>query len=174
MTRKDFQRQARTAYDSGRLILSAHRLDAAGTPVPVPDKTFSHLIVESIQEPDSEMAQVALSSDAPKLYGFGRTHRVFTIQGKLLDTDLDKTISPEQRFNEYNNDWNGHSFSDLQDFYKEFGSLAVCAKQRRVVRMLYARRSLYGGINALNVSTSSGQPNCYDVSMSFFVTREFT
>jgi hypothetical protein len=173
MAREDFQKQSRTSYDSGRLILSSHRLDAAGTPVPVPDKTFSHLLADAVQEPDSEVAQVALSSDAPKLYGFGRAHRVFTIQGKILDSDLDKTIAPSDRFNEYNNNWNGHSFTDLQDFYNEYGSLAVCAKQRRVVRMLYARRGLYGAINALNVSTTSGQPNCYDVSMSFFVTREF-
>ena len=174
MAREDFQKQARTAYDSNRLVLTSHRIDAAGTPMPVPERTFSHLLVTSIQEPDAEIAQVALSSDAPKLYGFGRAHRVFTVQGKILDSDLDKSVSPAGGATASNPDWDGHSFSSLQDFYKDFASLAVCASERRIVRMSYTRRSLYGAINALSVSTSATEPNCYEVNLSFFVTREFT
>lgn len=173
MVRENFQNQSRTAYDSNRLILSSHRLDAAGTPVPVPDRTFNHLLVTAIQEPDTELAQIALSSDAAKLYGFGRTHRVFNVQGKILDTDLDKSISPKQVSNEYSSDWDGHSYSSLQDFYTSYASLAVCAKERRVVRMTYAQKTLYGSINLLNVTTTANEPNCYEVGLSFFVTREF-
>lgn len=167
----DFQAQSRTRYDDQRLLLTSHRMDAAGTPIPAPDRTFNHFILTAVQEPDSEIAQVALSSDAPKLYGFGRAHKVFTFQGKILDTNLDKTLESRSG-SQFGMTYTGHSYADLQQFYSDFGSLSVCARTRRLVRVVYAGKILYGAINALNITTASAEPNCYEVTMSIFVVRE--
>ena len=172
MTRKrDFQEQGQTLYDDIRLSLTNHQLDAAGTPEPVHRSRFNHMLLSAVNEPDAEIAQVVLSSDAAKLYGFGREHKIYNFSGKILDTNLDKSFSsPASGSMTYT----GHSYTDIRKFYEDFGSIAACAQTRSLVKVTYPAKTLYGGLVDLNVTALAAMPHCYEVAFSLLVTREFT
>jgi len=168
---KLFQSQGQTLYDDIRLSLTSHRIDSAGSPEPVAQSSFNHLLLSSVSEPDVEIAQVLLSSDAPKLYGFGREHKVYLFQGKILDTNLDKSFTSSEAGADT---FTGHSYTNLRKFYEDFGSIAACAQTRSLLKVTYPSKALYGGIVDLNVQAMSAMPHCYEISFSLFVTREYT
>lgn len=172
MTRdKLFQAQAQTLYDDVRLSLTSHRIDSAGTPEPVVASSFNHLLLAAVSEPDMEIAQVVLSSDAPKLYGFGREHKIYSFQGKILDTDLDKSFTS---YEEGANTYTGRSYTDLRKFYEDFGSIAACAQTRSLLKVTYPSKALYGGMVDLNVQAAAAMPHCYEIAFNLYVVREYT
>lgn len=158
-----------TLYQDARANLVVYKLDRAGAlDVTNPVTFFKELLLQSSQESDSEKTQVALGSDAPKLYAFGRQHRFFVYQATLIDTQLDRDITVDTATGP--SVWTGAAYSQLQDFFNEHASLYACAANRTLVQLTYNSRRLYGAMNQLTVSTDAMQPFKYDVQFSFYAT----
>jgi len=170
-----FHRAGAELYDDVRANMTVFARDVSGAlDITTPVADFKQLMLQSSQESDTERTQIALGSDAPKLYAFGRQHRFFVYQAFILDTNLDTDI--EVRGDSgvpgvgVSSVWTGDSYNELQDFYRNFASLHACARNRYLVKFSYNGKQLYGAINQLTVSADSTQPNKYDVQFSFYCT----
>lgn len=168
MTReKDFQSSAQTIYENERASFVVYPIDRTGAiDLSRPVASYNQVLVQSVQEQDSERTQIALSSDAAKLYSFGRQHRFFNFQGTLLDTNM-------KGFLETNpiSIWTGRSYTEWASFYENFANLSTCAKNRYLVQLTYPSKRLFGAINQMSASTDAAQPNRYDLVFSFYVTH---
>ena len=176
MTTRDsgFHRSATELYDDVRANFVVYEVDNSGAiNVAEPVASFKQLMLQSSQESDSEKTQIALASDAPKLYSFGRQHRFFVYQAFILDTKIDNpievtsTVAPGLSTT---SEWSGQSYFELQDFYLSFAGLHACARNRFIVMFTYNGKRLYGAIDQLTASTDATQPNKYDVQFSFYAT----
>ncbi len=154
-------------HEDAAAILEVFRVNYKGVlNTSVPIASFSQIQLKSTQEQDTEKTQIALSSDAPKLYTFGRQHRIFNYQAFIGDTNLSSDIEIPAN----NSVWTGRSYSEWQDFYDNFAKLSVCAERRYVVQLTYANKRILGAINMMAVSGYADQPHIYDVVFSFYAT----
>ena len=162
-----FHGSATILYNDVRADLTVFQLDRTGAVnVNSPVRSFNQILLQSAQEQDGEVTQTILSSDAPKIYSFGRAHRFFTYQAVLLDTNLDEPIDLGPRTSP--NPWSGNSLTEWTDFYTNFARLSKCAQNRYIVRLQYANKDLYGSINQMTISGESTTPHKYDTVFSFY------
>jgi len=170
MTRyNNFHAALATPYDSERMVMTVYKLDrTGGINTSQSIARYDELLLQSSQEQDSEKVQIALASDAAKLYAFGAQHKFYIYQAELLDTELEKSVSVRDRKNITS--WTGKGYNMWQDFY-EIGRLHSCAKNRYVVELTYLTRRMYGAIIQMSASTDSGQPHKYSVTFSFLATH---
>lgn len=171
MTTRDttFNSSAQTLYEDVQGLFSVHRLNRQGVlDISNSVATFRQLQLRSAQEQDTEQTQIALSSDAPKLYAFGRQHRVFNYQAFLADSAIEKELTLGRGVNQ--SVWTGESYSEWQDFYENYARLSVCAANRWAVRFSYAGTIVTGAINMMAVTAFSQQPHIYDVAFSMYAT----
>lgn len=154
-----------TLYEDGeRAGLNILQRDADGDLITVGAvATFSDLILSRVDERDGERTQTVLA-DNPKLYAFGRDHRVYGVSAVLLDTDLDHTIRIGTK------EWTGRTASEWREFYEKYAALHVCAKNRYMVQFIYARRVLYGAITDMQLSRLSVKPNEVELLFNFYVS----
>ena len=167
----DFLGSSQTLYDNERTVLSTFPVDRTGAiNNTIPVFVFADFQVQSVQETDNEKTQIALSSDEPKLYAFGRHHRFYTFQGVLLDTNLNRDIRVET--DTFSKSWTGNLLSEWQDYYDNYAKLSVCADKRYLVQLTYVSKKLLGAINQMSITADASQPNKYDLVFSFYVTHE--
>jgi len=154
-----------TLFEDGeRANLNVLQRDADGELVVVGAiASFSDLILARVDERDFERVQTILS-DNPKLYAFGRDHRIYGASAVLLDTDLTDTIEIG------NKKWTGRSAAEWREFYKKYASLHVCAQSRYMIQFSYARRVLYGAIVDMQLSSLSMKPNEVELLFNFYVS----
>jgi hypothetical protein len=160
-----------TLYEDVRTVFDVYRLNQSGSlDINTSLASFDQFILQSAQQQDSEKVQIALASDAPKLYAFGRQHRFYTYQGILIDSDLENQI--ELQAGPITSIWTGDTYNEWQSFYDNFAKLSVCADERYLVELKYASKIVYGAINQMTVSANAVSPHIYDVVFSMYVVSE--
>jgi len=139
--------------------------------VDAPIAKYSDFVMQSVQEADNERTQIALSSDAPKLYAFGKQHQFFIYQGFVIDTYLDKPRDLDTTLSSTHHD--GRGLTKLLSFMDE-ARIYACARNRTIVELTYANRIVYGAFTQCAVTHDANALHTYQVVLSFFVTSALT
>ncbi len=176
---------AQTLYEDERAVLTVHRIDKKGAIEPEHLILFDHLLVQNILESTKERTQLVPSSGAiEKLYVFGREHRLFSVNAKLLDTDFPVA----QEFNQSVGfvgtapilftqpafrqlaigSWDGRGLKAWKTFHDKYARLSVCADNRWICRLAYNNRLLYGAIVQNSRSMTDQLAHAYDLTFLFY------
>jgi len=159
-TKGSYGQSAIPLFDDKRSVMTVHDLDASGAIIPTPVAKYDEFIVQSIIESTRERSQlITTSSGLNKAYFFGREHQLFNVSAKLLDTRLNNSI----------NGWNGKGLANWKIFYDTHARLSECARLRRIVKLTYTDRVLYGAVLQNNRTHSSLEPHTYDLSFLLYV-----
>jgi hypothetical protein len=161
---------AETLYDDARTTFVVYKVDRTGAiDLTSPQVRFESFFATVVSESDRERIQYALSSDAPKIYSFGREHRIYNFSGYLFDTNLDHSI-PSLDPNIIK-PWSGAGLDAWTNFFENWGSLHASAKRGTIVELTYANRRLYGCIFQTASSQTATQPHKVDQVFSFYVAK---
>lgn len=143
-----------------RSIMTVHDLDPSGAIIPTAVAQYDEFVVQTIVESTRERSQlITTSSGLNKAYFFGREHQLFNISAKLLDTKINDSI----------NGWNGKGLANWKLFYDNHARMSECARLRRIVKLAYTDRVLYGAALQNNRTHNSSAPHTYDLSFLFYV-----
>jgi hypothetical protein len=169
--RADYYPAAESLYDNARTEFTVFNLDRTGAISDLlnPQASFNHFFTQTVSESDRERTQFAMSSEANKLYVFGREHRIYTFTGTLFDTDLTRPI--EHQFNKSAPAWTGRGVSEWVNFYENFASLHAAAKNHQIVRVAYAKRLLYGCILQTVTTDSATLPHKAEQGFTFYAAH---
>lgn len=168
MTRpSDFHETLDAPHVDGTIQMTVYALSPSGSiNIDAPIASYNGFIMQSVQEADNERTQIALSSDTPKLYAFGKQHRFFVYQGFIIDTYLDKPRDLDIFLGDAGYD--GRGLTKLLSFIDK-ARLHTCAKNRTIVELSYTNNIVYGAFTQCAVTHDAAAPHTYQVVLSFFV-----
>jgi hypothetical protein len=162
--------EADTLYDNARTTFVVYPVDRTGAiDLTDPQIRFESFFTTAVSESDRERVQYAMSSDAPKLYSFGREHRIYNFSGFLFDTNIDHPIESTQT--EVPRSWRGDGLASWTNFFENWGSLHASSKRRTIVEVTYANRRLYGCLLQTAATQLAVQPHKVDQVFSFYVNQ---
>jgi hypothetical protein len=150
--------------------VSVHRLDVTGVPAEEPWFTISFLHAKVLALGHDERVQYVINSeDDGKAYFFGRMHRMYSVSGFLIDSDL----SPSQKAAMSEEGIIAGGTSNLWTaLYDRFLRASECVRRRLVISVKWRENRFWGYILGTSLSGTADNDNLALANFNLISVRD--
>lgn len=127
------------------------------------------LTVQAVNLPQEERFQpVATMVDDGQAFFLGRTHRVYSVSGFIIDTNL----SSGQGLSPVDTALSGRTLARWKRVYQDELRASAMAANGTIARLIWRRSTHYGYVLSAVASLDTGQPDLCQISLAFFSVQD--
>lgn len=166
--------------DNARAIFTLHQMSSNGAIDDKPKIAVTLFHATNIETPQEErVAVLASNADSGKLYLFGRTPRIYSVSGFLVDSDLQASKSRIIEYGGYvyqvqgqganvdDAEYKGHLLRRWMELYETELRLSKCLKKNRILKFRWRSSEVYGYMLGQVRSMESSTPSLFSLGLTF-------
>lgn len=157
----DVFRGANDPHADTPVRMSVHQLDSHNIPVEVSILDLDFIHVQLVSSPRDERVQYVINSaDNGKAYYFGRTMKVYTFSGFMIDSNLGEN----QDGSEVDFQLRGHLLSYWKSVWERYLRAGVAVKNKYVVKIPWKDITIFGIFLSSGINLDASRPNLITIN----------